>query len=131
MGVIENLVKKFTVQKCVYWGTPVSDGKGGFTFAAPVELDCRWEDKLELKEDYNGNKISSQASVLVNQDIDRRGFLMNITLADLNTLATATGKSISNPREFADAFIVIQFEKIPMVFSDNDFVRSAFLFDQG
>lgn len=131
MGAIENVVKLFTVQKCVFWGNPQSDGKGGYTFDAPVEINCRWDDKLELKEDYNGNVYSSQAQVLVNIDIPRRSFLANYTLADLTTAANANGWDITNPRTIPDAFIVIQFEKIPMVFKDDDFVRTAFLYDQG
>ncbi len=131
MSRIEKVVKLFTKQKCVYWGNPVSDGKGGYTFDAPVELDCRWEDKQELKEDYNGNKFFSQSEVLVNQDIDRRSYLTNRTLAELQSIATAKGYDINNPLEFPDVFIVLQFDKIPMVFADDDFVRTAYLFDKG
>ena len=131
MGVIENVVKLFLKQRCTYWGTPVSDGRGGYTFAEPVEIDCRWEDKQELKEDYNGNRFSSQSSVMVNQDIDRQSYLANSTLAALQALATLKGYDINNPRDFPDVFIVRQFEKIPMVFADDDFVRTAFTFDQG
>lgn len=131
MGIIEGVVKLFTKQKCIYWGNPQSDGKGGFTFDDPIEIDCRWEDKQELKIDYDGNHFSSQAQVLVNIDIDRRSYLANYTLAELQALATAEGYDINNPIEFPYAFIVEQFEKIPMVFADDDFVRTCFLFDQG
>jgi len=131
MGVIERLCKKFTVQKCVYWGNPVTDGKGGYTFDAPVELACRWEDKQELMEGYDGNRYSSQSKVMVLIDIDRGSYMHNSTLAALQTRATAENVNINNPREFSDVFIVIQFEKIPMVMKDNDFVRTAFLFNQG
>ena len=131
MGVIENVVKLFTKQKCVYWGNPVSDNNGGYTFNTPIEIDCRWDDKQELKTGFWGNRFTSQSSVLVNIDLDRRSFLYNGTLAQLQAEATANGYDVSNPREFPTAFIVEQFEKTPMVFSDNDFVRTAFLFDQG
>ena len=131
MGTIEKIAALFMKQKCVYWGNPQNDGKGGFTFDAPIEIDCRWDDKLELKEDYDGNKFSSQAQVLVGIDIPRRSYMANYTLAALTTLATANGYDINDPREFPNVFIVIQFEKIPMVFADDDFVRTAFLFDQG
>ena len=134
MGTIENVVKLFTKQKCVYWEATGSDGKGGHTFAAPVEIDCRWDAKLEIKEDYDGNRFSSQAQVLVNIDIPRRSYLANYKLADLQDEvddSANVGWDISNPRTIPYAFIVIQFEKIPMVFADDDFVRTAFLFDQG
>lgn len=131
MGAIEKLVKKFTVQKCVYWGNPVRDGKGGFNFDAPIEIDCRWEDKQEFIEQYWGNKLSTQAKVLVNIDIARGSYLLNSTLAEAQALATANGYDINKPKEFPFAFVVIQFEKIPMVMKDDDFVRTAFLYNQG
>lgn len=131
MGVIENVVRMFTKQKCVAWLNPRSDGKGGFIFDPPIEIDCRWEDKEELKEHYDGNMVSSQAKVLVNFDIPRRSYLMNIKLSELQAMASEKNLDINNPREFYNAFVVIQFEKIPMVFSDNDFARTAFLYDQG
>jgi len=131
MGIIEQVVKLFTKQKCVLWSNPVSDGKGGYTFDNPVEINCRWEEKQELKQDYDGNFYSSQAEVLVEVDIPRRSYLANYTLVALQALATTNKWNINNPREIPNAFIVIQFEKIPMVFADDDFVRTAFLFDQG
>lgn len=130
-GRIEKVVARFTVQTCVYWGNPVSNGTGGWTFDAPVEISCRWDDKQELKTKYDGNQFSTQAVVLVNQDIDRQSFLFNGTLVELQAIATAKGYDINNPVEFPTAFIVEQFEKIPMVRESNDFVRTAYLYDQG
>ena len=49
--------------------------------------------------------------VLVNIDIPRRSYMMNITLSALQTMASEKNLNISNPREFSSAFIVIQFEK--------------------
>lgn len=127
MGRIENVVKKFTVQKCVYWGNPVNDRKGGWTFDDPVELDCRWDEKQELKDGYDNNHYSSQASVLVNQDLSRRGYLWLGSLQDLYE----QGNLETNPVDIIDAYIIIQFEKIPMVRKNDDFVRTAYLYDQG
>ncbi len=130
-GTIENIVALFTVQKACYWGNPVPNDEGGWTFDAPVEIECRWEDKQELMEEYDNNKFSSQATVLVKQDIDRRSYMYMGRLTELQAIATANGWDINKPQEFPTAFIVIQFTKTPMVFEDNDFVRQAFLFNQG
>lgn len=131
MGVIEKVAKLFTKQKCVLWGNPQSDGKGGYIFDEPIEIDCRWEDKQEIKELYDGNVVTTTAKVLVNIDIKRRSYMANYKLSELQQLATDNGWDINKPREFHDAFMVIQFDKIPMVFRDDDFVRTAFLYDQG
>jgi len=131
MGAIEDVVSLFTVQKCVYWGSPVANNNGGWTFATPIEIDCRWDEKQEMKEGFYGNRVTSQASVLVNIDIDRHGYMYNGTLAQLQAYATANGYDYTKPQEIPTAFVVIQFEKIPMVFADDDFVRTAFLYDEG
>ena len=135
MGQIESVINLFTVQTCVYWGNPVTNGKGGWTFDAPIELTppngVRWDEKQEIKIGYDGNQFTSQAVVLVNQDLDRRGYLFNGTLVELQALATAGGLDINEPVEFVTAFIIQQFEKIPMVFADDDFVRTAYLYNQG
>lgn len=126
MGRIETTVSRFTVQTCLYWGNPVSDRKGGWTFDDPVEIDCRWDGKQELKVGLDGNIFSSQAVVLVNIDLSRRGYLYLGTLDDFDS-----SDDISNPVEIEEAFIIQQFEKIPMVRSTDDFVRTAYLFNQG
>lgn len=131
MGKIENVIKKFAVQKCVYWGSPVDDKKGGWTYAAPTEIDCRWDEKQELIVGYDGNKYSSQATILVNIDLDRRGYMWLGTLSDLTTYATANGLNTAKPQEFYDAWVIIQFAKIPAPRSNSDFARIAYLYDQG
>jgi len=45
---MNNRVRKNLLrQTAVYWGSPVNDGYGGKTFAAPVEVQCRWMIKQE------------------------------------------------------------------------------------
>lgn len=124
---IEKTVARFTVETCVYWGSPVSNGKGGWNFADPVELDCRWDEKQELKIYANGNIVSSQAAVLVNVDLDRHGYLWRGTLTELYE----AGLLETNPVEIPTAFIIQQFHRIPMVRKNDEFVRTAYLYDQG
>jgi len=130
MGVIENVVKLFTKQKCTYWGNPVSDGKGGYTFDAAVEINCRWDDRQEIRDYYEGNKFTSQSTVMVEIDIKRGSYLGLGTLASFQTIATANGYSMTNPVDFPEVFIVIQFDKIPMAMKDDDFVRIAYTYDK-
>lgn len=131
MGRIANVVKRFTAQKCVYWGNPVDNRKGGWTYDAPAEIDCRWDEKQEFIVGFDGNKYSSQATILVNIDLDRQGYMWLGTLAELNAVATDKGYDINKPIEFPDAFIIIQFAKIPAPRKDDDFARIAYLYDQG
>jgi len=127
---IEKVEARFCVQTCVYWGSPVNDGYGGFTFADPVEILCRWEDKTEVDIGWfssgnPGNALATKASVLVIQDLDLQGYMYLGTLADL----TASNKT--NPLTKAGAYVIHRFDKIPMVRKTDEFVRTAWLYDQG
>ena len=63
------------LQTLTYWGTPVSNGRGGFTYDAPVNIDGRWEDRQELFIDGNKRDVRSQAVAFVDQDVDVDGYL--------------------------------------------------------
>ena len=127
---IEKVEARFCVQTCVYWGSPVNDSYGGFTFADPVELLCRWEDKTEVDIGWfssgnPGNALATKASVMVIQDVDLQGYMYLGTLADLTTA------NETNPLTKAGAYVIHRFDKIPMVRKTDEFVRTAWLYDQG
>jgi hypothetical protein len=46
MGIISH-ISGLLADTVVYWGSPVNDGRGKYTFAAPEELKVRWEDEIE------------------------------------------------------------------------------------
>lgn len=48
--------------KCTNWGV-TSDGKGGFTYAAPILIDCNWSEKNELAMNRNGEEFTSKSIV--------------------------------------------------------------------
>ncbi len=129
---IEKIVAKFCVETAVYWGNPQNDGYGGFTFDAPVEIPCRWENKMEmdigwLSTGFPGNVRLSKASVLLTQDLDLNGVLWRGTLDELNTIYD----DVSDPKVIFGAYAIHRFDKIPMVFKNDEFVRTAWLYDQG
>ena len=62
---IANLLTRTCTQTAVYWGTPVDDGYGGRTFADPVEISCRWEDKNQKLTASNGEEFISRSRVFV------------------------------------------------------------------
>ena len=92
-------------QTAVYWGTPTSDGYGGFTFADPVEIDCRWYDSTRLFVDDKGKEAVSQARVQVKQDLDKDGMLYLGTLDDLDSTEEA------DPRTVDGAYPILRFDK--------------------
>jgi hypothetical protein len=119
---IESFIKKVCVQTAVYWGNPVSDGYGGKTFDAAVEIKCRWEEKLELFTSSNGEQLVSRAVILLTQDVDDGGFLY---LGELDTLVSPI--DVTKPKTITGAWEIKRFDKIPMIKSTTVFVRKAYL----
>ena len=94
-------------QTCVYWGTPTASGYGAFTYATPVELDCRWLQVREVITDNNGDEIVSHSRVRVAQDVDEEGVLYLGALDDLTVAQKA------NPLKVDNAFKIRKFDKKP------------------
>ena len=135
---IENLLNRRCTQTAVYWGSPLADAYGGMSFDSPVEIPCRWEDKIQILGTITGNQIigyqeTSRAIVYLTQDVDQDGYLYLGTLQDLIDLDSSdvydSEGSFDNldPRTIAGAHIIKRFEKTPSLGSGTDFLRKAFL----
>lgn len=62
-------------QTITYWGSPVSDGRGGSTFATPVTFQGRWTGRQEMFIDPQGEEHLSSAIVGVDREMDLGGYL--------------------------------------------------------
>ncbi len=107
-------------QTAVYWSTPSSDGMGGYTFATPVEILCRWEDIQKMFIDADGNEVRSTSVVYLGQDVDIGGWLY---LGDLDDISSADEDS---PGSVSGAKEIRSFSKIPN-FNASDFQRKVML----
>lgn len=88
---INSLLTRTYKQSAVYWGNPVKDGEGGFTFDDPVEIVCRWEEMNQIVSDSKGNELTSRAVVYLLQDVDEEGYLY---LGDLTGLVGTSGSYV-------------------------------------
>ena len=118
---IEKFIQKVCVQTAVYWGTPVEDGYGGKSFADPVEIACRWEERVNVVSDSRGNEIVSKVRVLVTQDLDEEGYLYLGELDDLDSDEEADPTIVDGAHE------IVRFDKIPMIKKTDEFVRTIYL----
>jgi len=118
---IEKFLRKLSVQTAVYWGIPTDDGYGGYTYSTPVEIAVRWEDSTKVITTSKGVEYTSRAEVIVNQDVDEEGYLYLGTLSDL------TEKQKEDPKLVDGAQKIMRFDKIPMIFKTDEFVRKAYL----
>lgn len=62
-------------QQCTYWPPGVPDRYGNPQMGDPVHMQCRWEDKMELITDPEGQEVQSRAKVFVPQALEINGYL--------------------------------------------------------
>lgn len=118
MATRSTLLTKNLTATAVYWGTPASDGYGGRTFADPMEINCRWEQKQELFIDATGQQQISRAVVYLDQDVDLGGYLYLGILDDLD--------SAPIPEDVAGSYEIRGFSSIPSLRGDMN-KRKAWL----
>lgn len=118
---IEDAVNRRLTQTAVYWGNPQNDGRNRTTYDLPVEIKCRWQDKVQVMGKMDGVDVISRALVFVSQDVKENGLLWLGTLNDLDSTMEA------DPITIDHICIIKRFEKSPAMGSTTEFVRRAFL----
>lgn len=119
---MDGLIARLCKQTAVYWGTPVEDGYGGCTFADPVEIACRWEDKKEVYMSGSGEQLVSLAVVYVTQDVDEKGWLYLGLLTDFDS-----SLDTSKPKALSGTFEIKRFDKSPSLLVSTDCIRKVYL----
>jgi hypothetical protein len=125
MSIADFISSKCT-QTAVYWANPHEDGYGGKTFDAPVEIACRWEDKIQIMGSTAATNVVgfselSRALVFVTQDVDEGGMLYLGTLDELDS------DQAEDPKSIEKAHVIKRFEKTPALGSTTIFLRKAYL----
>lgn len=69
-------------QTATYWAPTGLDKYGKKTWATPVSVPCRWEDRTEQILDKRGLEYVSRARVFFGQDIDLEWYLFLGTSTD-------------------------------------------------
>ena len=149
MSSLDSVISRMCKQIAVYWGSPKNDGQGYYTFALPVEIQCRWQDGVETIKDSNGREIVSRATIFVLQDLDEEGYLWLGRLSDLTILkgtplTTETGIGLTtesgvimtteydtedpttHPHNIDGSYIIKKFLKMPSIKADT-FVRKCYI----
>lgn len=105
---IESTIQRACTDTAVYWGSPVNDGFGGKTFASPIEISVKWQDKTELINragERDTETIISNAIVYVLQDIDELGWLYLGEISDIDS------SYVDDPKQVEGAYEVKKFGK--------------------
>jgi len=92
-------IATFIASKCkqpiVYWGNPVNNGTGGFTYDDPVQIYGRWEELNEVLMGSDGKELVSQARVFLTQEVDEDGCMWLGALTDLDSAPEPNDSSIA------------------------------------
>jgi len=78
-------------EKATYWAPGPVDGYGKQTLLAPVEIDCRWENRHEQFIDVNNQERVSKAVVYTDREAVLAGmmFFGELTSAPADPLASS------------------------------------------
>lgn len=112
------LLVKMLKQTAIYWAPSGTDRYGQPEWAAPIEIQCRWEDVTENMQKADGETFQTKATVYVSQDVAVNGMLKQ---GDLVSSTNPNPRLESNTREIA------QFDKLPTL-KATKFLRTAYLF---
>ena len=121
--MISSVLYRTLTQTAIYWGTPVEDGYGGKTFATPVDIKCRWQDRVEKISrlgDRQGQEVVSNAQVFTLVDVQEQGWLYLGELDDFSAVPT-------DPKAVDGAYEIQRVDKTAAVQPITDFVRKAYL----
>lgn len=102
-------------QKCTHWAITGVDGYNEPTFAEAVQLDCRWEDRVEKLQSYLGEEFISRSRIFLSVDI-----------ADGDYLALGDHTGTPDPRVIRAAFSVKAWRKTPSL-DGTFFERKAYI----
>ena len=121
MGLITSMLR----QTAVWWPLASSesagievDQYGHPVYASPIEVDCRWEDRIEQFTDGRDILRMSQAIVYVDRDMEIGGVLMLGTEDDIT--------DESDPLRNEGAYEIQRFDKMPD-FKCRRFLRNCYL----
>ena len=98
-----------------YWGSPASNGRGGYTYATPTTIKGRWEEKQELFVNSMAQEVRSTVVAFVASDVVIDGYLALGTYTD------------TDPTDVSGAQKVQGFEKIPDIKASGYFTRKAYM----
>ncbi len=99
-----SLIKRMRRQHAVWWAVGIPDEFGVKSFAEPIEIKCRWENRVGEFVDARGFTMASMATVYVDR-VMKVGDKLKEGVLDSDTL--------ENPLEDKKAFEIQGFETIP------------------
>lgn len=115
------MIRRALTQTAVYWHCTGKNQYNEPTFADPVQVNCRWEDKANIVKNKQGEDILSKSQAFVGQFMDEEDYLY---LGKLENLTTAQQ---ADPRLVSSAWEIKSTVKVPSFSSNKEFLRIMYL----
>lgn len=120
-----SLITRMRREKAVYWKRGSKDRYQNYTYDAPVEIDCRWDDRAEEFIAPTGETKLSSAVVYVDRDMTPGDVLLfgdKLTEHD-SYLGGANGNA---PTRLPKAFAIQSFSRIANL-KATEYLLTAYL----
>ena len=114
-----SIIKKMRKQKAVWWQrSALPDQYGTYSYAAPIEIDCRWDDTTQEYRHPKGQVEMSNAVVYVDREM---------AVGDMLMKGEWESDTPDNPLELDSGVFEIQrFDNNPNI-KATEFLLTAFL----
>lgn len=123
MSIADFILSKSN-QSIVYWGTPINDGRGKYTFSVVEQLNVRWEDEIEnfakdsrsrIRIDKDGREYRPNAT-LYTSTLPTGGWDLDghVYLGALTDFVSGT-----SPYDIAGAYEIKQIDTLPSLNDPN------------
>lgn len=116
---IVSFIKSVCTQDAIYWEFEGVDRHGQSTFANPIDMKCRWDEKTEVIISFAGKEFVADAELLIVNDVKEESMIMLGEVADL--------PADTSPNNQDDAFIIKRAHRFPLFKGTEFVVFQAFL----
>jgi len=99
-------------ESITYWAPSGVDNFGDPSFAAPVTIKAKWEDRAELFIDAEGRETRSKSVVYVDTDLLTGGYLFRGNSSVANPLSVDNAFMIKDVRKISDFENVVHERKV-------------------
>ena len=107
-----SLIKRMRKQKAVYWSRGQADRHLIYSYEAPIEIKCRWEDRQEEFVTPEGTSKTSNAVVYVDRPMIPGDVLVYGAKISAHDNYRG-GKSGASPETYPKAYVIQAFSVIP------------------
>lgn len=99
-----SLIKRMRKQYAVWWARTTADAYGRFAFANPVEIRCRWEDRVVEFLSPQGERELSASLVYVDREM---------SVGDMLKEGNLESSMTTDPSQETGVGEIRRFEKLP------------------